>query len=163
MHEAAWTNSLQFTGPSPNITGLTLAAQNLKLLLQQDENLSHLSCHALWQPFTRAWALHTHPGKKRGWERKINEELPVQEEHKDQNIERISDLPQSPIIKTVPFLTPGKCPEDKISFPSRVILSHEANASFGKKKQAALFLLICWMDVSLFFKTNSYFNRKCHC
>lgn len=76
------TNLLQFTGPSPNIPGLSLADQNIELLLQWDENVSHHSCHALWQSFRRARALHTHPGKKRGWEGRINE-LPGREEHED--------------------------------------------------------------------------------
>ena len=72
-------------------------------------------------------------------------------------------LAQRPIIKAVPFLTPGKHPEDRVSFLSRITLSHEAIADFCTKTQAALFLTVRWMDVSLFFKTNSYFNRKGHC
>lgn len=42
-------------------------------------------------------------------------------------------LAQSPIVKAVPFLTLGKCPEDRVSFLSRITLSHEAIAGFAKK------------------------------
>jgi len=41
------TTLLQFAGPSPNITGLSLVDRNIELFLQWDENVSHHSCHAL--------------------------------------------------------------------------------------------------------------------
>lgn len=37
------TNLLQFTGPSPNITDLSLAVRNIELLLHWDENTSQFS------------------------------------------------------------------------------------------------------------------------